>query len=187
MERTIPILRPDGPARQGLIDLMNDVGTIYAMAEIGCYTGESTQIFAERVERVLYAVDPWRDNYDLDHILAEAAPMEAIEKKFDERMKPFGDKVVKCKTPSLEAATRFKGEAPFDLVYIDANHKFKHLVDDLRAWGPLVRPGGFIAGHDFTDERWGVDVSTAVLRVLGRPDKVYQDGSWIKRIGGRIN
>ncbi len=37
----------------------------------------------------------------------------------------------------------------FDLVYIDGNHARKAVMDDIVAWMPLIRPGGFCCGHDY--------------------------------------
>eukprot|EP00747_Dinoflagellata_sp_TGD_P135058 gnl/TRDRNA2_/TRDRNA2_175409_c1_seq5.p1 gnl/TRDRNA2_/TRDRNA2_175409_c1~~gnl/TRDRNA2_/TRDRNA2_175409_c1_seq5.p1 ORF type:complete len:157 (+),score=15.32 gnl/TRDRNA2_/TRDRNA2_175409_c1_seq5:22-471(+) len=35
------------------------------------------------------------------------------------------------------------------LVWIDADHSYDAALEDLRAWGPKVRKGGVIAGHDY--------------------------------------
>lgn len=39
----------------------------------------------------------------------------------------------------------------FDWVYLDANHAYNAVRDDLTAWAPKVRRGGILAGHDFMD------------------------------------
>ena len=36
----------------------------------------------------------------------------------------------------------------FDLVFIDADHKYSSVVDDIKAWWPKVRKGGILCGHD---------------------------------------
>lgn len=50
--------------------------------------------------------------------------------------------------PSTMAAKAFNGEE-FDFVYIDANHEYTHVKDDISAWYPHVKKGGVIGGHDF--------------------------------------
>lgn len=41
-------------------------------------------------------------------------------------------------------------------MYVDARHDRKGVLADLEAWWPKVRPGGILAGHDFTtQEIWG--------------------------------
>ena len=39
----------------------------------------------------------------------------------------------------------------FDLVYIDADHTYESVKDDIAAWFPKVKPGGWITGHDYVD------------------------------------
>ncbi len=36
-----------------------------------------------------------------------------------------------------------------DFVYIDANHSFKFVAQDIDGWSRKVRTGGVISGHDY--------------------------------------
>lgn len=38
-----------------------------------------------------------------------------------------------------------------DFAYLDGRHDYSGLLEDLRAWAPLICPGGVLAGHDYTD------------------------------------
>ena len=38
----------------------------------------------------------------------------------------------------------------FDFIYIDADHSFEAVKRDLELAWPLIRPGGALAGHDYT-------------------------------------
>jgi hypothetical protein len=40
-----------------------------------------------------------------------------------------------------------------DFVFIDADHRYEAVVQDIALWRPKVRSGGLLCGHDFT-ERW---------------------------------
>lgn len=56
-------------------------------------------------------------------------------------------------------------------VFVDGNHTYEAVADDIRRWWPLIRPGGIIAGHDWghpRDQRgvWGV--TKAVVEFVGR-------------------
>jgi hypothetical protein len=42
------------------------------------------------------------------------------------------------------------------LVYIDGDHSYEGCFNDLRAWAPKVRKGGYIACHDFMNPNYGV-------------------------------
>ena len=50
---------------------------------------------------------------------------------------------------AVEAADGFDDES-LDFVYIDGNHDFLHVAQDLHHWEKKVRLGGLVAGHDFS-------------------------------------
>ena len=49
------------------------------------------------------------------------------------------------------AAAKEFADGWLDFVYVDANHSYPAVAADLHAWWPKVRPGGFLAGHDYVD------------------------------------
>lgn len=147
------------------------------MAEIGVFAGQSTRIFLETGNvKILWAIDPWIDNYDPQD--PAPAPMALARKAFEENIAEFQDKVIVYADCSVKVAL-LAPEGYFDLVYIDANHQYKHVKQDILAWMDKIRPGGIIAGHDYSV--WP-GVEKAVQEILGKPDKIYPDYSWIKRL-----
>jgi hypothetical protein len=53
----------------------------------------------------------------------------------------------------------------FDLVFLDADHRYRAVRDDLKAWIPKVWSGGIVACHDYDSEQFpGV---TKAVRELG--------------------
>jgi hypothetical protein len=65
-----------------------------------------------------------------------------------------------------------------DFVYIDAQHHFEAVRDDINAWYPKVRHGGIIAGHDHHMP----GVSLAVKETLGDVYVTWEEeaGTWYK-------
>lgn len=51
---------------------------------------------------------------------------------------------------SAEAAGLVPGE--LDLVFIDGNHDYEYVKQDIELWQPKIRKGGLLAGHDFNRE-----------------------------------
>ncbi len=49
---------------------------------------------------------------------------------------------------SLDAVKKFENES-LDFVYIDANHNFDSVIQDIIQWSAKVRNGGIVAGHDY--------------------------------------
>lgn len=64
------------------------------------------------------------------------------------------------------------------MLYIDACHQYEAVKSDLIA-AMSLHPK-YLSGHDYVKE-WG-GVVKAVDEVLGKPDYVYADGSWLKKI-----
>lgn len=61
-------------------------------------------------------------------------------------------------TPFIQTSTnaaRLFGQLGlrFDLIYLDASHEYADVLADLRAWYPLLAPGGVLVGDDF-EEPW---------------------------------
>lgn len=162
------------------------------IAEIGCYSGESTVVFARNCGQVI-AVDPWSDTYrkritcgcanaDILSHLAEhpPPPMSEVRRLFEERLRPYSN--VKILAMESAEASRLVTDGALDFVYIDAIHTFRHVSRDIDLWLPKIRPGGLIGGHDYSPEDWP-GVVKAVNSKLGIPDEVLSDTSWVKRLG----
>jgi len=129
--------------------------------EIGCYWGESAEIALHFLGH-LYCVDPW-DN-------------PASEQEFDKRV--GGDvRVTKIKKFSHVAADEFATRS-VDIVYIDGAHDYDNVERDIMYWLPVLRPGGWIAGHDYDGMADHVGVVQAVDNLLGGPDACFPDSSW---------
>jgi hypothetical protein len=56
--------------------------------------------------------------------------------------------------PSSEAAKEIA--EPLDLVYIDGNHEYEFVKEDIALYYPLVKGGGMIGGHDYQNYWSGV-------------------------------
>jgi len=52
---------------------------------------------------------------------------------------------------SLDAAQTFP-DGSLDIVYLDADHTTT--AEDIQAWWPKVKPGGWLCGHDYTMTDW---------------------------------
>ena len=152
---------------QGLADLYEMIGgPDKTVVEVGCWTGESTEIAAQCVG-ILICIDPF-------FVSPEHEPI------FDSRLAPYHN-VVKLKTLSTQAAAIFANRS-LDAVYIDAMHDYENVKADIAAWRPKVKVGGWIAGHDYDDGEKHVGVVKAVDELLGKPEHRFQDSSWAFKV-----
>jgi hypothetical protein len=51
---------------------------------------------------------------------------------------------------SESAIREFQNEEAFDFVYIDGNHSYEAIKNDIRLYYPLIKSNGLIGGHDYT-------------------------------------
>jgi Methyltransferase domain len=73
--------------------------------------------------------------------------------------------VVVHRARSIEVAPMLE---PLDRVYVDGNHRYEGVKDDLTAYYPLVRPGGVVAGDDYGLRGWwGDGITEAVDQFVG--------------------
>lgn len=49
---------------------------------------------------------------------------------------------------SVETAKKYADES-FDFVFVDANHTYERVLQDLKAWWPKLKQGGLFLGHDY--------------------------------------
>lgn len=160
------------------------------MVEIGCFAGESTEVFSRHVAQV-FAVDPWAASYQQEVLLgcaegpirdfivtAGLSPMGDIERLFDDRTRLAGN-VTKVKAFDYDAIGLFEDES-IDFLYIDSIHTYEHVSATILRWMGKLRHDGMIGGHDYCAVNWA-GVVNAVDEVFGSPDAVFEDTSWIVR------
>lgn len=182
----VPRIRPAGSI-EGLREMMATIPAGAFIVEVGSYAGESTEVLAEKASQLI-CVDPW--DPELFKSRPPGVTMNDVWLAFKVRMYPWcevleasGGGLHILRMTSIEAAKLVPDWAA-DLVYIDADHFYPSVKEDIQAWLPKVKPGGFIGGHDYDDERWRLEVNRAVDELLGKPDHVFKDCSWLKQIKG---
>lgn len=67
-------------------------------------------------------------------------------------------------------AVKFIADSSLDFAYIDANHTYESVAEDIRLYYPKVKKGGLLSGHDYDFE----DVKKAVDKFIKKQDlKLY--------------
>lgn len=162
-------------AKIGLQDMINHIGDASkkVIVELGCYVGDSTEIFAKNFKQVI-AVDPWQNGYDDTDAASYQHDMKIIEKQFDE-MKNKYTNIKKIKMKSEDAIQLFRDNS-IDVVYIDALHTYLGVKKDIATWESKIKPGGFLCGHDYQPRFSGV---IEAVNERKKPDATFRDTSWL--------
>lgn len=122
-------------------------------AEIGVWKGAYSAAFCEANPHLrMLCVDPWLSYPAWLDTKNAMAPDEAalfIEESY---------RIAKARLAGLNCSIvrKFSADAvkdvpdgALDFCYIDANHAYEAVIEDLTLWSPKVRSGGWIGGHDF--------------------------------------
>lgn len=154
------------------------------IAEIGVNKGETSQILHHLFpDAHLYLIDPWEHNQTY---MNSATPISRKNKHYEKAYTEVATRF--CSTPNVTILKKTSQEAlpltpsTFDLVFIDANHEYTHVKQDILAWLPKVRPGGILAGHDYEPEiPMFCGVKRAVDEIFGNRVILGKDRLWIHR------
>lgn len=130
--------------RNSLARVLGDMGLLEG-AEIGVERGLYSEVLLSIPNMRLHLVDPleayagYREHVSqgkLDGFYVECVNRLA------------GKDFVFHRKYSMDVVKEFADES-LDFVYIDANHEFQHVTNDITEWEKKVRRGGVVAGHDF--------------------------------------
>ena len=141
----------------GLYTVAHKLGKNATVVEIGSWQGKSTYCIAKGLRYgKVYAIDPFNADAGLD----AGSENEYREKKgnsdllenFTENMKCRGvlDKIKIMKGYSYDYIHAFTN---IDFLFIDGDHSIPGTTLDFELFAPKILPGGFLAFHDFYEQR----------------------------------
>lgn len=161
----------------GLIDMIQYIESVSTVpiremvgAEIGTYQGSAADCFASKL-RWLYTIDPWMRN---------GKEMINVKAVHEETMKLHGN-TVHYQESGMEAVGRFP-DGLLDMIYIDACHDYDSVIADILTWKPKLKQDSFLCGHDYPGRNG--EVQKAVHELMGVPDEVFNDKSWVIQFKG---
>ena len=120
-------------------------------AEIGVFRGEHALLMLEHLNiKKLYLIDPYEtDDPSFVGKMKVKGLIAGAYAIAEEALSDYSDKTVWMLMPSDEAVKIIFNDASLHFVYIDGNHNYEHTKCDIKNYLSLVRPGGFLGGHDY--------------------------------------
>lgn len=132
--------------RDALGPLFKELGFTVG-AEVGVEGGLFSEVLLEaNPELKLYSIDRWVADFEYRPGDAQDK-VDAYYNKTKERLARFPNSII-VRQDSLETAKQFE-DGSLDFVYIDADHTYAAVVNDINEWTKKVRVGGIVAGHDY--------------------------------------
>jgi hypothetical protein len=135
--------------------------------EVGTWKGDFAKIILKSWNGTLYMVDPWRglgEEYDDSSNMVNDAHANAYHETMNS-IKGYENRAFMLRGLSNELVNLFQDDS-LDFVYIDGNHAYDFVVEDINLWFPKVKKGGLVMGHDYilfggTKEGWYLDPNFA--------------------------
>lgn len=137
-------------------DLIKDLKNIISGTkgvEIGVFKGDFSKYILQNWDGTLYMVDVWRplgDEYEdaSNHGMYSNILQDAVE-----NIKGMEDRGIMIRAKSKIASEIFEDES-LDFIYIDGNHAYEYVLEDLNVWFPKLKKGGVFSGHDYINMDW---------------------------------
>lgn len=193
--RSIPIELPDGMSDQCILRAsgINGWMTEYELAwlattafkqrgavvEVGSFLGRSTAALSDSIpERTVYAVDNWTGSTQDQSsgwwpIIMLDRPPNWLFNRF---LLNAADNVFPLQLDSFAAADQFDADdIRFGMIFLDNDHDYEWVKQEIAAWAPLLADGGILCGHDYAPG-WGV--MKAVDEVLPKREIVPNTSIW---------
>lgn len=161
-------------SRDDLPELFLEMG-FKVGAEIGVYKAE----FSEKIAKSglkLFCIDPWK-NYEGFKNPRGQERQDFLYGHSQRVLTSYNNATIIRKT-SMEALEDFADNS-LDFVYIDGNHDFKYIAEDLSEWTKKVKSGGIVSGHDYFFTKTGTnEIHWHVAYVLNAYIKAYDIPNW---------
>jgi predicted O-methyltransferase YrrM len=120
--------------------LANKLRDKQRVVEVGVYTGQSAAYLAVEL-----------------HNLSSRCKLDLVDFDFTgsvERVRdalaPVSNVLGEFRTGLSWEAAKHYDDASLDAAFLDADHVYESIRKDIDAWLPKIKPGGYLAGHDFT-------------------------------------
>jgi len=156
----------------------------YHFVEIGSWKGKSAAFMAVEIinsgKNIKFdCVDTWEGSDEQEHQEDGYVVSNSLYEHFLNNMKPAEGYYNPVRMTSLAAAELYE-DGSLDFVFIDASHDYENVKADIAAWKPKIRPGGYIAGHDFNPAVPEAGLCRAVYEAF--PDVTPLPWCWGKQL-----
>jgi len=135
------------------IEAMRSRGNLFpTVVEVGSWTGRTAIAMADAGARV-FCIDHWQgspgDPNDVTEELVRRAG--GPSRVFATFLKNVGARLYRTVFPCIGPSDLWAHwwQVPADMVFLDGDHRYEAVRDDIAGWARHVKPGGLLVGHDF--------------------------------------
>jgi len=143
------------PNRTFMLKLLPQGGVV---AELGVDEGNfSEEILKYNKPSKLHLIDVWQgERYNQNK-------KAGVESKLADEI---GSGKVSVDIGYSTEVVKSYSESYFDWIYIDTAHSYHVTIDELNAYSTKVKPGGYMAGHDYVVGNWRNTIKYGVIEAV---------------------
>ena len=139
----------------------------FRILEIGSWAGGSTITWAEAVKNSgcqggIYCVDHWADYHSSPYAISKMFKKNKVFELFQHNISASGyqDMIFVLRGPSDKILPVLHHEQ-FDLIFIDGDHSYQGLSNDMCNSAPLLKEGGVLCGDDLELQYIDININHA--------------------------
>jgi hypothetical protein len=164
----VDIIKNFGDRQQLLHHLRHDLQRLTTAVEVGTWRGDFAMMMMNILEpENFFCVDPFaifpgmvsRPDSAYDNQLT----LDELAERTRRRMVGRGGDLIRQK--SVDGANQFM-DNDLDVVYLDGDHTYQGVKQDLEAWWPKVRAGGYLCGDDYITGSTGQGFQFGVIEAV---------------------
>jgi hypothetical protein len=151
---------------------LNQMGLTNTAIEVGCWRGDHARHILQHWQgRKLTLVDPYQAPGPVTEWgkVMKQSDFDEAYAAVQELVAEYPKRCELLRMTSMEAAEMLADNGRYDFIYIDGSHRYQDVAHDLKAWWPLVKPGGVFAGHDYINA-YGKPGTGAPVPITGAVD-----------------
>ena len=140
--------------REVVFEIVKDSIKLQVGAEIGVWYGGTTRYLLDHYENLkMISVDPYQIlkeylKFEKITVCPDNRAYDSLYEKVRKSLECYGNRSILKRTTSSEASKTVENGS-LDFVFIDADHQYKYVKEDIDLWLPKIRKGGIILGHDY--------------------------------------
>lgn len=137
----------------GIVSKVINENKFKCCAEVGIgYGFHAKEILMNTNIEKLYLIDPYvsysNDGFPLD-VMNFFGNFEKLAENVKNNLKPYDNRYIWFRQPSITINNDQLSDNLLDLVFIDADHSYESVKNDLIHWYKKIRTGGWLMGDDY--------------------------------------
>ena len=140
----------------------------FKILEVGSWAGGSAITWAEAISKCnkrggeVYCIDPWVNYKNTTKLMHEALRKNKIFDLFQHNINAsgYGDMIFMFRGFSGNILPMLKNNQ-FDLIFVDGDHSYKAVLQDIQNAAPLLKEGGILCGDDLELQYFEIDIENA--------------------------